>query len=54
MIKVLHPGFYTSIQDLGRVGYANIGVPTSGVMDSYAAKLANGILNNEANEYDKR
>ncbi len=49
MIKVLKPGFYTSIQDKGRTGFAAIGVPVSGVMDSYSANLANSILNNNLN-----
>lgn len=46
MIKVLKSGFYTSIQDQGRVGFASLGVPISGVMDAYSANLANSILNN--------
>ncbi len=46
MIKVLSAGFYTTIQDTGRIGYGSIGVPVSGVMDSYTATLANTILNN--------
>jgi biotin-dependent carboxylase-like uncharacterized protein len=46
MIKVLKSGFYTSIQDKGREGYAYIGVPVSGVMDTYSSDLANRILNN--------
>ncbi|MEE9409040.1 MAG: biotin-dependent carboxyltransferase family protein [Polaribacter sp.] len=46
MIKVLKAGFYTSIQNRGRVGFAEIGVPVSGVMDSYSAYIANSILNN--------
>lgn len=46
MIKVLKAGFYATIQDKGRVGFANIGVPVSGVMDSYAADIANSILDN--------
>ena len=50
MIKVLAAGFYTSIQDLGRVGYANIGVPVSGVMDLYSAKLGNHLLQNNEND----
>ena len=33
MIKVIDPGFYTSIQDLGRFGSQNFGVPVSGCMD---------------------
>ncbi|GAB1309168.1 biotin-dependent carboxyltransferase family protein [Urechidicola sp. KH5] len=46
MIEVLHPGLYTSIQDLGRFGYRNQGVPNSGVMDAISAGLANALLNN--------
>lgn len=46
MIKVLKAGFYTTIQDKGRIGFANIGVPISGVMDAKNADLANKILNN--------
>lgn len=46
MLKVLKAGFFTTIQDKGRIGFANLGVPVSGVMDGYAADLANSILNN--------
>ncbi len=47
MVSVLKAGFYTSVQDLGRHGYQDQGVPVSGVMDSYSAKLANALLNNK-------
>jgi len=47
MIEVLHPGFYTTIQDLGRKDYQHLGVPMSGAMDLNAAKMANAILGNE-------
>lgn len=50
MIKVLHPGFFNTIQDKGRKGFAEFGVPNSGVMDSYAADFANHILNNSLND----
>ena len=46
MIKVLDPGFYTSIQDAGRFGYQNYGVPVSGSMDQGSADIANRILGN--------
>ena len=49
MIKVLKPGFYSSIQDLGRRGYQQFGVPVSGVMDVYSAKMVNAILGNDKN-----
>ena len=50
MIKVLHPGFYTTVQDLGRFGYQQYGVPVSGAMDSKASRLANAIVGNDRHE----
>ncbi len=49
MIKVLHPGFYSTIQDLGRKEYQHLGVPISGAMDLHASIMANGIVGNDAN-----
>lgn len=49
MIKVISPGLYTSIQDLGRFGFRNHGVPNGGVMDTISANLANSLLNNSRN-----
>ena len=49
MLKVLKSGFFTTIQDKGRVGFASVGVPISGAMDQFSADLANRILNNSAN-----
>lgn len=46
MIKIVKPGFYASVQDFGRFGYRNIGVPVSGVMDRYSSTLANQIVGN--------
>ena len=50
MVNVINPGIYSTIQDLGRFGFQNYGVPISGVMDNYSAKLANNILNNDEND----
>lgn len=50
MIKVISQGIYASIQDMGRYGFANVGVPPAGVMDQNSAKLANLILNNNIND----
>jgi biotin-dependent carboxylase-like uncharacterized protein len=50
MLKVLKAGFYTTIQDKGRVGFASKGVPVSGAMDWYVADLANNILNNSTKD----
>lgn len=49
MITVLNPGIYTTVQDSGRYGFAHIGVPLSGVMDSYSARIGNQLLNNNDN-----
>ncbi|MFY9241910.1 MAG: biotin-dependent carboxyltransferase family protein [Polaribacter sp.] len=46
MLKVLKAGFLTTVQDKGRRGFASIGLPISGAMDSYSADLANTILGN--------
>ena len=46
MLKVIASGVYASVQDLGRFGYANVGVPVAGAMDHNSAKLANLILHN--------
>lgn len=46
-ISVKSPGLHTTIQDIGREGYRRFGVPQSGVMDEYAARLANLLVGNE-------
>lgn len=45
-VQVISPGLFTSIQDMGRTGFAAYGVPMSGVMDSYASKIANLLVRN--------
>ncbi|MFV8224487.1 biotin-dependent carboxyltransferase family protein [Christiangramia aquimixticola] len=45
-IKVLQPGLFSTIQDLGRSGFQKYGVPKSGVMDTYAMRICNLILGN--------
>lgn len=47
MLKVLKSGFYTTIQDGGRLGYLNKGVPVSGFMDSFSASKLNLLLDND-------
>lgn len=50
MIKVLNSGIYSSIQDLGRFGFAKIGVPIAGAMDSYSSQMGNALLQNKNSE----
>lgn len=45
-IHVLHPGLFTTVQDLGRCGYQRFGVSVSGAMDSWALTVGNRLLGN--------
>lgn len=49
-IRIIEPGFLTTIQDLGRFGYQQYGMPVCGAMDSYSLRLANWLVDNEINE----
>jgi antagonist of KipI len=40
-------GFLTSIQDLGRTGFRQFGVSTSGALDSFALRVANLLVEND-------
>jgi len=46
-VKVVKEGLLSSIQDFGRFGFAGWGVPQSGVMDRYSAKMANLLVGNQ-------
>jgi biotin-dependent carboxylase-like uncharacterized protein len=45
-LEVLRAGVRTTIQDLGRVGFAHLGVPRAGAADSAALRLANRLVGN--------
>jgi len=49
-IKVIKPGMYTTVQDLGRIGYQEYGMPVSGSMDHFAHRLANLLVGNAQDE----
>ncbi|WP_144119808.1 biotin-dependent carboxyltransferase family protein [Catellatospora sichuanensis] len=46
MLEVLVPGPLATVQDLGRVGYAELGVSRSGALDGAALRLANRLVGN--------
>ncbi len=46
MLKVLKSGFFTSVQDRGRLAYRDSGVPISGVMDDHTVRQINRLLEN--------
>ena len=45
-LRIHSPGLQTSIQDLGRPGYARYGVPAGGAVDPFALRAANAIVGN--------
>jgi biotin-dependent carboxylase-like uncharacterized protein len=47
-MHVITPGMLTTIQDRGRWGWQNFGVPVAGPMDPPAHRLANALVGNDA------
>jgi biotin-dependent carboxylase-like uncharacterized protein len=45
-ITVIDPGALSTVQDVGRAGWAHLGVPRAGALDHPAAALANRIVGN--------
>ena len=48
-IHVVAPGFLTTVQDLGRFGYAHFGISASGAADALALRAGNLLVGNAAN-----
>lgn len=46
-LTIIKPGLLDTLQDLGRTGYSRLGINTGGVMDRYAAQVANMLVGNE-------
>lgn len=46
--EVLSPGLFTTLQDLGRFGFEDQGVPPAGAMDEFSASIANALVDNPA------
>jgi len=45
-VEVIRPGPLATVQDLGRPGYAHLGVPLSGAADQASLRLANRLAGN--------
>jgi biotin-dependent carboxylase-like uncharacterized protein len=45
-LTIISSGIYSSVQDFGRYNFTHLGVPISGVLDTYSAQFANLILGN--------
>jgi biotin-dependent carboxylase-like uncharacterized protein len=47
-LRVLAPGFLTTVQDLGRGGYQHLGVAVGGALDAVSLRAANALVGNPA------
>ncbi len=47
-LKVIRAGLFDTVQDLGRIGFMALGMPTAGAMDRIALTLANALVGNPA------
>jgi antagonist of KipI len=48
-IRIAKPGFFTTVQDFGRYGYAHLGISPAGAADSLSFRIANLLVGNEEN-----
>lgn len=46
-IIIVNPGLYTTVQDRGRWGYQEFGMPVTGAMDDYSLRVANILAGND-------
>jgi antagonist of KipI len=50
VFEVLEPGILTTIQDLGRYGFSQFGVPPSGALDAFSLRVGNLLVGNREEE----
>lgn len=50
IMKILKPGMYTTIQDMGRYNYQKYGMTASGAMDLFSLRVANILVGNSDGE----
>jgi biotin-dependent carboxylase-like uncharacterized protein len=48
--EVIEPGILTTIQDMGRYGFSQFGVPPSGVLDTFSLRVGNLLVGNRERE----
>lgn len=49
MIEVVHPGLFTTVQDLGRDGLTHLGISPCGAADQLALQIGNWLVGNPPN-----
>jgi len=50
ILHVLRPGLHTTVQDFGRFGFQELGVPVAGALDMAGLRLANALAGNRPGE----
>ena len=45
-LRVVEPGFLSSVQDLGRFGFAHLGVSPCGAADTFSLRAGNRLTGN--------
>jgi antagonist of KipI len=48
--EVIEPGLLTTVQDLGRFGFSQFGVPPSGALDPFSLRVGNLLVGNQQGE----
>ena len=46
-VRVVKPGFFTTVQDRGRYGYAHLGISPAGAADALSLRIANLLVGND-------
>jgi hypothetical protein len=47
-LEIIHPGLHTTVQDHGRDGFRDSGIPASGPLDRISLRFANTLVGNSA------
>jgi len=48
-VRVVKPGFFTTVQDRGRFGLAHLGISPAGAADAISLRIANRLVGNDDN-----
>jgi antagonist of KipI len=48
-IRIAKPGFFSTVQDRGRFGYAHLGISPAGAADALSLRIANLLVGNDEN-----
>ena len=49
-LEIRQPGLLATVQDLGRFGYQDLGMPVAGALDPLALRVANALVGNGQGE----